>query len=290
MTDDRTMRLRVRAPAPLARVWQALTSASQLEVWLAEHAEVDLPRAYAFWGRYTPDGEVARQRLLSADDHTLRFMWTLGGEDTTVEIHVEPDGADASVISVSQTHYDFQLALAESSSLSVIETFWAFSLGNLVDFLDGREVGYRCDFTSSDLRAELEINAPRERIYAALVDSDQISAWFGFPIGIEPWVGGRFAMGGLDEPLRDQLGGTPTIVALEPGRKMAVDFGDGGVATWELEDSQGKTRLTFVQSGFSTPRPPYAAWLGTLSGFLSLRRFVEEPDWKSIYVEVSGVM
>ena len=94
MTDDRTMRLRVRAPAPVARVWQALTSAGQLEVWLAEHAEVDLPRAYAFWGRYTPDAEVARQRLLSADDHRLRFTWPLGGEDTTVEIHVEPDGAE----------------------------------------------------------------------------------------------------------------------------------------------------------------------------------------------------
>ena len=194
------------------------------------------------------------------------------------------------MISVSQTHFDFQLPLAESSSLSVIETFWAVSLGNLVDFLTGRGVGYRCDFTSSDLRAELEINAPRERIYAGFVDSDQFSAWFGYPIGIEPWVGGRLAMGGLDEPLRDQLGGTPRIVALEPGRKMAVDFGDGGISTWELEDSQGKTRLTIVQSGFSSPRPPYAAFLGTVAGFLSLRRYVEEPDWKSIYVEVSGVM
>jgi len=289
MTDDMTMMLRVRATAPLERVWQAFTSASQLEVWLAEHAEVDLPRAFTFWGRYTPDGESARQRLLYADDNTLRFIWTLAGEDTSAEIHVEPDGADASVVSVSQTHYDFQLALAESSSLSVIETFWSFSLGNLVDFLAGRSVGYRCDFTSSDLRAGLGINAPRERVYTALVDSDQFSAWFGYPIGIEPWVGGRFAMGGLDEPLRDELGGTARIVALEPDRKMAVDFGDGGISTWELEDSQGRTRLTFVQSGFSTPRPPYAAWLGTLTGLLSLRRYIEEPGAKSIYVAMSGV-
>ena len=129
-------------------------------------------RELFFWGRYTPDGEVARQRLLYADDHTFRFVWTLGGEDTTVEIQVEPDGADASVVSVSQTHFDFQQALAESSSLSVIQTFWAFSLGNLVDFLEGRSLGYRCDFTGSDLRAEFEINAPRERSTGA-VDSHQ---------------------------------------------------------------------------------------------------------------------
>ena len=220
----------------------------------------------------------------------LRFIWTLDGEETTVELRVEADGADASTVSVSQTHFDFQQALAESSSLSVIQTFWALSLGNLVDFLEGRGVGYRCDFTSSDLRAELEINAPRERVYAVLVDSDQINAWSGFPIGIEAWVGGRFAMGGLDEPLADQIGDAARIVALEPGRKMSVDFGARGVATWELADSQGKTRLTFVQSGFSTPRPPYAAWLGTVSRSLSLRRYMEEPDWKSIYVAMSGVM
>ncbi|MBV9581861.1 MAG: SRPBCC domain-containing protein [Chloroflexi bacterium] len=284
------MLLRVRIAAPLQRVWQALSSPDQLEVWLAEHAEVDLPRTFAFWGRYTPDGEVAHQRLMSADDHTLRFIWTLGGEDTTVEIHVESDGAEASVVSVSQTHYDFQQALAESSSLSVIQTFWALSLGNLVDFLAGRGVAYRCDFTTSNLRAELEINAPRERIYTALVDSDQISTWFDFPIGIEPWVGGRFAMGGLQEPLSDQIGDAARIVALEPGRTMSVNFGDAGVATWELAGSQGRTRLTFVQSGFSTPRPPYAAWLGTVAGLLSLRRYAEDPNWKSIYVAVSGVM
>ena len=174
-------------------------------------------------------------------------------------IRVKAAGAEASVVSVSQTHFDFQQALAESSSFNVIQTFWAFSLGNLVDFLAGRELGYRCDFTSSDLRAELEINAPRERVYAALVDSDQISAWFDYPVGIEPWVGGRFAMGGLDEPLRDQLGGTARIVALEPGRKMSVDFGDGGVSTWELEDSQARhgsplSRVGSARQGRRTPR------------------------------------
>jgi uncharacterized protein YndB with AHSA1/START domain len=290
VTDYRTMRLRVRAAAPVARVWQALTSPSELEVWLAEHAEVDLPRAFRFWGRYTPEGEVAHQRLLDVGDHTLRFVWSLAGEDTTVEMRVDADGPEASVISVSQTHYDFQLALEESSSLSVIETFWSFSLGNLVDFLAGRTIGYRCDFTSRDLRAELEINAPRERIYAALIDSEQITAWFGFPVGIEPWVGGRFAMGGLDEPMRDQIGDAARIVAIEPGRKMAVDFGDAGISTWELADSQGKTHLTFVQSGFTSPRPPFAAWLGTLSGVLSLRRFMEDPEPKSIYLAMSGVV
>jgi uncharacterized protein YndB with AHSA1/START domain len=290
MTDDGIMGLRARAAAPIARVWQALTSADQLQAWLAERADVDLPRTYTFWGRFTPDGDRPRQRLLRADERSLQFIWTLGGVDTTVEIRVEPDGDEATVVSVSQSHFDFQAALAEASSLSVIQTFWTLSLGNLVDFVEGRGVGYRCDFTNPELRAEVEIDAPRERIFELLTDSDQISAWSGYPIGIEPWVGGRFAMGGLDEPLREQIGDAARIVALDHGQTMAVDFGDGGVSTWELQDSHGKTRLTFVQSGFSTPRPPYAAWLGTVAGIQSLRRYAEQGGRASIYVAMSGVL
>jgi hypothetical protein len=62
-----------------------LTDAGALRVWLAEHAEVDLPHRYEFWGRYTPDGDAPHQRLLHADDSILRFIWRLDGEGTTTE-------------------------------------------------------------------------------------------------------------------------------------------------------------------------------------------------------------
>jgi uncharacterized protein YndB with AHSA1/START domain len=278
MTPDKTMTLRVRTAAPQAAVWQALTDVDQLQTWLAEHAEVDLPQRFAFWGRYTPEGDAPHQRLVSSDERSLRFTWLLDGIDSSVEIRLDPDGPTSTIISVSQSDFDFQEALAERSSLGLMQTFWALSLGNLVDHLEGRGVAYRCDFTSAEMRAALEINAPRRRIYEALTDSDQASAWFGFPIGIEPYVGGRFAMGGLD------VGPAATVVEAVDGRKMSVDWGDTGIGTWELEGSGGKTRLTFVQSGFSTPRPPYGAWLGTVAGFLSLRRYVEQADWQSIYL------
>jgi uncharacterized protein YndB with AHSA1/START domain len=48
--------LRARLAAPVAEVRRALTDPAALRVWLAEHAEVDLPHRYEFWGRYTPDG------------------------------------------------------------------------------------------------------------------------------------------------------------------------------------------------------------------------------------------
>nr|BFE86890.1 hypothetical protein GCM10020093_094910 [Planobispora longispora] len=48
------MMIRVRAGAPVKDVHHALTDPAAMRVWLDEHAEVDLPHRYAFWGRHTP--------------------------------------------------------------------------------------------------------------------------------------------------------------------------------------------------------------------------------------------
>ena len=61
------MILRVRLAAPIQAVRHALTDAASLRVWLAEHAEVDLPGTYEFWGRSVPDGigrASCRERVL----------------------------------------------------------------------------------------------------------------------------------------------------------------------------------------------------------------------------------
>jgi hypothetical protein len=53
--------------------------------------------------------------------------------------------------------------------------------------------------------------------------------WFGANVDIEPYVGGRFAMGGFDlDP------GGARFVEFEPGRTAAVRFVDNETTTWEL--------------------------------------------------------
>lgn len=272
---------RVRVAAPLATVRHALTDPDTLRTWLAEYAEVDLPHRYAFWGRHTPEGDAPHQRLLYVDDRTLRFNWLLGGEETTVELRLEEgeaeeeeEGARSTILTLSQTHFNFEDAISGNNIRGVLQTFWALALANLVDFLEGRPMTARPDFTSAEMRTQVVIDASPDAVYDSLVDAEKASEWFGYPIGIEPYVGGRFAMGGLE------AGYAAKIVELEPGRKMSVDWGATGVTTWELEDSGGKTRLTFVQSGFDTRRPPYAAWLGSVAGLASLRRFHELDKWQ----------
>lgn len=275
MTEPMTVRARI--PAPVRAVHHALTDAAELRVWLTEHAEVELPDRYAFWGRHTPEGDAPHQRLLYVDEHSLRFTWLLGGEETTTGITLEPDGPDATLLTLTQTHFDRAEALSERGIRGVLETWWSLGIANLAAHLDGQPLLPKVDFTSSDLRGELLIAAPMAAVYTSLTDSEQATAWFGYPIGIEPWLGGRYAMGGFES------GHAAKIIDLDPGRKVSVDWGGAGISTWELDESEGRTRLTLVQSGFDEQNPPYAAWGGILSGLLELRRFHEVPDWQPIW-------
>lgn len=279
-TGGEPMRLRARLSAPVPRVHAALTDPAALRAWLAEHAEVDPPERYEFWGRHTPDGDGPRQRLLHLDDRTLRFSWRLDGRDTTVEITLDPGSDGTTVLTLSQTDFPgWAEAMTTTSVLGVLHTFWSLAIANLADHLDGRELTPKCDFTSPRQREQVVIDAPPQSVFDSLVDPEQFRRWFGAKIEIEPHVGGRWAMGGFDadpDPAK--------IVELEPGRKMTVAWGSM-VAGWELADTGGKTRLTFVQSGFDEQSPPYGAWMGWLSGIAELRRFHEVPDWRPVALD-----
>ncbi|MFI6741273.1 SRPBCC domain-containing protein [Nonomuraea sp. NPDC050451] len=276
MTEPMTLRARIHAPVKDVR--HALTDPAALRIWLAEQAEVELPDRFGFWGRTTPEGDAPHQRLLHADERTVRFAWMLDGEETTTELRLEEDG-DATILTLSQTHFDFQDVITGKSIRGVLETYWCLSIANLAEHLEGRELTPKIDFCSVDLRAQVTIDASPEKVFESLIDSEAVTRWFGFPIEIEPYVGGRFAMGGLaNDP------NPAKVLELEPGSKFSLDWGAPGVGTWELEGSGGQTRLTLVQSGFDTARPPYAAWGGILSGIAELRRYHEVPDWQPVFM------
>lgn len=276
------MILRVRVAAPAKQVWHALTDPESLRTWLAEHAEVDLPHRFEFWGRHTPEGDAPHQRVLHADDHSLRLEWTLDGEATTTELSVDEESPDSTIVTLKQSHFDFQDVITGASIRGALQTFWCLSLANLVDHVEGRELTPKVDFTSATMREEILIDAPMPAVYRSLIDSEEATRWFGYLIEIEPVVGGRWAMGGFDanpEPAK--------VIDLVEGRAMTVDWGSTGISSWELAESGGKTKLTFVQSGFDEARPPHAGWGGWLSGLAELRRFHELPDWRPIWVEAA---
>jgi hypothetical protein len=130
------------------------------------------------------------------------------------------------------------------------------------------------------------IDAAPEQVFASMTQPEQFRRWFGANVGIEPHVGGRFAMGGFELDA-----GGARFVEFEPGRKATLRFADGMLDSWELDGSGGRTRLTVVQSGFDPANPPYPGWAGWLGGLAGLRRYHELPTWRSIWrqVEIAGV-
>ncbi|MCP3803770.1 SRPBCC family protein [Allokutzneria sp. A3M-2-11 16] len=278
---------RARLEAGIAEVRRALTEPEALRVWLAEHVEVDLPHRFQFWGRHTPEGEEPRQRLLHADDSGIGFVWPLAGKDTTVTIALAEDEDGSTILTLSQTELPgFPEMLTDGTSLGLMHTFWALAVANLGEYLEGRELTPKCDFSTPVMREQVTVAASPRTVYESLMDPATFARWFGANIEVEPHVGGRWAMGSFEmdtDPAR--------IIALEPGARMAMRWPNGMVADWELEGSEGRTRLTFVQSGFDESNPPYDAWMGWLSGVAELRRFHEVPDWRpcALTVEVEGM-
>ncbi|WP_439660956.1 SRPBCC domain-containing protein [Lentzea sp. HUAS TT2] len=273
--------IRVRTSAPAARVHQALTTAEELQVWLAEHAVVDQD-TFEFWGRFTPDGERGRQKLLELTDSSVRFTWLLYGTEYTVELAVEQRDGET-LVAVTQSPYP-EWGVGDDES-EVLQTFWPLALGNLVELVEGRPVLGFCDFTSPEQRFEFDIAASPAAIINALTDPDVFARWFGARMEIEPHVGGRWTMGGLED---DPNPGK--VIALDEGN-LALEFHGGMVSSWELKGSEGKTRLTFVQSGFDPASPPYGPWMGWLSGFADLRRMLELPGWRPMWhsFDIPGV-
>lgn len=276
------LRLRARAGVPAQAVRHALTDAAELRVWLAEHVEVELPDTYRFWGRFTPDGAEPRQRLLHVDERTIRFTWPVAGAATTVEFGLEAESADSTIVSVAQSDVpDWADAVAADSGTAVLFTFWSLAIANLVDHVEGRETTPKVDFTTSRMRAHVDIDADPEAVFDSLMSPEQYRRWSDVNVDIEPEIGGRWAMGGFDAP-----GEPARILELEPNRKVTLDWGDM-VSTWELAGSAGRTRLTFVHSGFDDDHPPYAGWTGWLGGVAALRRYHELPSWRSIWIELT---
>ena len=277
MTETYT--LQVAAGAPAATVYAALTSPVALRTWLAEYAEVALEDGvFEFWGRYTPDGERGRQRLLSFQPgRGLSFSWLVQEAETEVAITVEPSlsAQDGSVVTLTHSGVPPRAA----GDAYWVRDLLMLSLANLASYCEGRQVAPMCDFGASpktEARGRVEIDVPPDRVFAALIEPAELNRWIATDATVEPEVGGRYDFGWDHGPVK--------ILELDPGRTLAYswrhswDDGDGPDSTvvrWELEGSQGRTYLTIVHSGFGDDRRPDGYQLGWQEFLVSLKRMLE---------------
>jgi uncharacterized protein YndB with AHSA1/START domain len=281
-----TYTLRASIGARPETVYAALSDAAALRAWLAEHAEVSMDSGiFEFWGRFTPEGERGRQRLLGAEPgRRLRFSWTLEGAETEVDITLEAQGEGGTQLMLIHS----KVAPRASGDSYWVGDLLMLSLANLASYCEGRGTGPRCDFTAfsdTEARASVGIAASPTEVFASLIEPAQLDRWIAERAEVEPEVGGRYDFGWDHGPVK--------ILELEPGKVLAYSWRhsfqdaegpDATVVRWELEGSQGHTHLTIVHSGFGgTERRPEGYQLGWMEFLASLKRMLEAgAGWRPV--------
>ncbi|HJY82190.1 MAG TPA: SRPBCC domain-containing protein [Candidatus Binatia bacterium] len=253
------------AAAP-QRLFRALTTTQELTRWFCQHAEVSLEeRRYDFWGQFTPEvpeQDHGHHSLFALEaDRRLTFSWHLYEAKTIVDIRLAVQEESTLVTLVHE-----RVPAPEPGETNLAD-FWALSLENLRSWVERGVVGPRCDFSAvphGDVRASIDIAAPQEVVYDALVRPDELERYLATRAAVELRPGGLYSFGWKE-------GGPVKILELVPNERLSYSWiykdQPETVVTWTLKGSGGRTRLTLVHSGFADrkSRNYKAGWLKFLA-------------------------
>ena len=209
-------------PATPESVFAALTSPVALRRWFADEVEIE-PReggSFRFWGKHVYGGAGPKEALQRVTRWTpneaLAFTWPIDGAETEVAITLTPlpdeDGAPPST----------SLLLRHTSPVplekELISDIWKLTMGNLGAYLAGGDGIVLPDYTdpNPEIRLSIVIDAPRERVFRALVDPEALGRWVGAKNAVvEPRVGGAYRYGWRYEVEGNEVDGGPTTI-LDP--------------------------------------------------------------------------
>lgn len=215
------------------QVFRALTDEAELTCWFAAHVHVE-PRAggeYRFWGMRTygaPSRAQATQKIIRIEPPgLLAFSWTLEGSESevTLELSERTDDAGGAATALKGRHH-FPNAPEVARATELIHDLWRMTLANLKAHLAGGENLCLPDFSDPipRLRQTILINAPRDKVFQALLDSQS------------------------DTKVLERVEDTK-LVAECPGSCANPDRSSQQV-TWVLESVGEQTRVILIQAPF----------------------------------------
>jgi uncharacterized protein YndB with AHSA1/START domain len=146
--------------------------------------------------------------------------------------------------------------------LELVDDLWRLTLGNLQAYLRGGDGIVWPDYTdpNPEIRLSIVVNAPRDRVFRALIEPEALNSWVAFAADVDARIGGHYRYGWVYKINdRDVVGGPTTILDLVPNERLVTDWLDWrGDSTrpptrlaWLLDDVPGGTRVTLVHGGFS---------------------------------------
>jgi uncharacterized protein YndB with AHSA1/START domain len=247
-------------------VFHALTDEGELTRWFAEHVEVELHPGgeFRFWGKHTycaPTRAQSSQKVVRVEaPRLLAFSWRLEGCDSEVSLEVIPV-ADATDSTTLKGKHHFPVAPDVVRPLDLIDDLWRMSIANLRAHLAGGSGLCLPDFSDPlpRLRQTILINAPRHKVFEALLNPDILNKWIAAHATVEPRVDGRYTYGWKYDVRGRQVEGGPTrILELVENTKLVTDWpnwrGDPNMPmqriTWLLEPIGDRTRVTLIHEPF----------------------------------------
>lgn len=216
------------------------------------------------WGRYTPGTPAARpdeDLLISViQNERIEFSWRCLGVPSIVTLSCVAEGEETT-LTVRHT-LDGELAMPRSREF--VDDWWRLVFANLTAWLSGGRGLCRVDFAdpAPEVRLTIDIAAPREAVFRALLDPALVNQWIAKSATIEPHAGGRYDLGWryvVDG--RDVIGGTTRIMEMREPEYLVLDWldwrGDASVTgqyiAFTLEVIPTGTRVHFRHAGFSRP-------------------------------------
>jgi uncharacterized protein YndB with AHSA1/START domain len=254
--------------APRQRVWQAITDPTELGQWFLP-AELGARLTQADDGTLSVDLGFMRAgvallqatapprqaTLLGLPDRQIAITYTLEEENGGTRVTVALRGPHSLPEAAAQER------LAPSGAA------WEMALANLKAYVEGQALpypqgmlaavfGYRRESKETfSVERSIWIAAPRERVWRAITDPEQIGQWFS--PGAR-WGGTGLEVGGRVFVVNPETGAemyTQVIAAVEPPsrlvtRQMPEPPDTVHVTTWQLEEENGGTRLLLTYSGY----------------------------------------
>lgn len=263
---------RISVPGTPEQVFAAFTDPAALRHWFAESVEIEprLGGAFRFWGRNTygaPKAGSDRQRITEfKPPHELGFVWDIEGAagNVVVGIQAGPVVSNGAATSAVTVRHSFAVSPSVPKAKHMIDDMWRFTVANLLIYMRGDDRIVRPDFGDPhpEVRISIVIDAPRERVFRALMEPDALRRWLGATAPeVDARAGGRYSYGWEYEIEGRKVTGGPThIIELVPNERLVTNWPDWRCnpdkpdtqVTWTLESiGASQTRVTLVHSGFA---------------------------------------
>lgn len=254
--------------APRERVWQAVTEPEQMAKWFLPALPWAQMRRDANEMLSVIMGEMSTKFAVFENIESPRHITSRSLPDkliaTTYTLDEERSGTR---VTVTMSGFEALPADARHDRLAMSSAAWEQTLENLKAHIAATElpfpqaaVGPLFGFWREGkewiaVERTIWINTPRERVWRAITDPEQVQQWFS--PGTQ-WQGTGLEVGGRMYVLNPETNAemyTQVIEVVNPPAQLVTrsvpEAGEPASATnWMLEEENGGTRLTLIYSGY----------------------------------------